>query len=56
MQAVSALGNEAANSDQMPVTVDTLGEIKGELGCFVLSPSLYMLIKLLFSMSVNSGF
>ena len=49
----------------MPITVDTLGEIKRyqtENSClffvnvFVLSPCLYTLIQLFSSMSVNSGF
>ena len=48
----------------MPITVDTLGEIKRdqtENSCLLfvnvlLSPSLYMLIQLFSSISVNSGF
>ena len=48
----------------MPITVDTLGEIKGdqtENSCLLfvnvlLLPSLYMLIQLFSSIAVNSGF
>ena len=48
----------------MPITVDTLGEIKEEQtenSCLfslnvLLSSSLYMLIQLFSSISVNSGF
>ena len=57
-------GNEAANRECMPTTVDTLGEIERdqiEYFCLlflndVLSPSLYMLIQLFSLISVNSGF
>ena len=57
-------GNEAANCEHMSITVDTLGEIKEIklkilaffLECVVLSPSLYVLIQLFSSISVNSGF
>ena len=56
--------NEAANSERMPITVDTLGEIKRDqienyyllFVNVLLSPSLYMLIQLFSSISVNSGF
>ena len=57
-------GNEAANCECMPTTVDTLGEIERdqiEYFCLlflndVLSSSLYMLIQLFSLISVNSGF
>ena len=57
-------GNEAANCEHMPITVDMLGEIKRdqtENSCLLfvnvlLSPSLYMLIQLFSLISVNSGF
>ena len=63
MQTVSfmhkiAHGNEAANCERMPITVDTLGEIKRdqtENSCLLfvnvlLSPSLYMLNKYNYSL------
>ena len=69
MQTVSFMhkfshGNEAANCGRIPTTVDMLGEIKRdqtENSCLLfvnvlLSPSLYMLIQLFSSISVNSGF
>ena len=61
-----AHGNEAANCERLPITIlrvrwEKLKRDQPEYSCLlflndVLSPSLYMLIQLFSSISVNSGF